>query len=75
MRVQAAPNVIFSPLEPLSKIGAVLEAHKCGGGTPRKNLSGLAGPPSVAKMLIGTATGYGPKAQHLADVWEQSSEL
>ena len=74
LRVQAAPNVIFSPLEPLPKIGANLEAHRWG-GDPEKNLSGLAGPPSVAKMLIGTATGYGPKAQHLADVWGQSSEL
>ena len=46
-----------------------------GGGTPLEILSGLGGPPLVAKMLIGTATGYGPKAQHLADVWKQSSEL
>ena len=46
-----------------------------GGGTPRENLSGLAGPPLVAKMLIGTATGYAPKGQRLADVWEQDSEL
>ena len=74
MRVQAAPNVTFSPLEPLPKIGANLEAHKWG-GTPRKNLSGLGVPTLVAKMLIGTATGYAPKGQLLADVWEQDSEL
>ena len=46
-----------------------------GGGTPRKNLSGLGGPPLVATMLIGTATGYDPKGQLLADVGEQDSEL
>ena len=75
MRVQAAPNVTFSPLEPLPKTGANLEAHKSGGRTLLEILSGLGVPTLVAKMLIGTATGYGPKAQHLADVWEQSSEL
>ena len=46
-----------------------------GGGTLLEILSGLGGPPLVAKMLIGTAAGYGPKAQHLADVWKQSLEL
>ena len=72
MQVQAAPNVTFSPLEPLPKKIAFLEAHeRGGGGTPRKNLSGLAGPPLVAKMLIGTGTRYDPKGQPLADVWEQ----
>ena len=45
------------------------------GGTPLEILSGLGGPTLVAKMLIGSATGYGPKGQPLADVWEQSSEL
>ena len=74
MRVQAAPNVNFSPLEPLPKIGANLEAHEWG-GTLLEILSGLGVPTLVAKMLIGTATGYGPKAQHFADVWKQSSEL
>ena len=46
-----------------------------GGGTPRKILSGLGVPLLVAKMLIGTGTGYAPKGQLLADVWEQASEL
>ena len=49
-----------------------LESSWVEGGTPRKNLSGLGGPTLVAKMLIAS---YGPKAQHLADVWEQGSEL
>ena len=65
----------FSLLEPLPKIGTNLEAHESGGGTPRENLSGLGVPPPVAKMLIGTGTGYDPKGQLLADVWEQDSEL
>ena len=46
-----------------------------GGGTLLEILSGLRGPPFVAKMLIGTATGYDTKRQLLADVWEQDSEL
>ena len=76
MRVQAVPNVIFSHLEPLPKIGANLKAHEWrGGGTLLEILSGLGVPPLVAKMLIGTATGYDPKGQLLADVWGQSSEL
>ena len=45
------------------------------GGTLLEILSGLGVPPLVAKMLIGTATGYAPKGQLLADVWEQDSEL
>ena len=62
LKVQAAPNVTFSPLEPLPKIRSVLEAHRWGGGgTPRENLSGLAGPPLVSKMLIGTGTAMRPK--------------
>ena len=32
-----------------------------GRGTPRENLSGLAGPPLVSKMLIGTGTAMRPK--------------
>ena len=52
-----------------------LEARDSGGGTPLEILSGLGVPPVVAKMLIGTATGYGPKGQPLADVWGQDSEL
>ena len=31
---QAAPNVTFSPLEPLPKIRTILEAHEWGGGGP-----------------------------------------
>ena len=46
-----------------------------GGGTLLEILSGLEVLPFVAKMLIGTATGYDPKRQLLADVWEQDSEL
>ena len=38
--------------------------------SPLEILSGLGVPTLVAKMLIGTATGYGPKAQHFADVME-----
>ena len=64
----------FSPLEPRPKTGANLEAHKSGGGTLLEILSGLGVPTLVAKMLIGTATGYDPKVQLLADVWEQDSE-
>ena len=74
LRVQAPPNVIFSPLEPLPKIGTNLESRKWG-GTPRENLSGLGVPTLVAKMLIGTGTGFDPKGQPLADVWGQDSEL
>ncbi len=35
LKVQAAPNVTFSPLEPLPKIRSILEAHDSGGGGPR----------------------------------------
>ena len=62
LKVQAAPNVIFSPLEPLPKIRPILEDHGSGGaGTPLEILSGLAGPPLVSKMLIGTGTALRPK--------------
>ena len=56
-KVQSPPNVTFSTVEPLPKISSILEAHGWGGGgTPRENLSGLAGPPLVSKILIGTGT-------------------
>ena len=62
MKVQAAPNVTFSPLEPLPKIRSILEAHGWGGGgTPWENLSGLGVSPLVSKMLIGTGTALRPK--------------
>ena len=62
MKVQAPPNVTFSSLEPLPKIRPILEAHEWGGGgTPREILSGLAGPPLVSKMLVGTGTALRPK--------------
>ena len=32
MKVQAPPNVTFSPLEPLPKMRSILEAHSSGGG-------------------------------------------
>ena len=68
MKVQAAPNVTFSPLEPLPKIRSILEAHHRwgGGGTPWENLSGLGVPPLVSKMLIGTGTALRPKRTTLA---------
>ena len=66
---------LFLPWNPFQKSDRIWTLLPGGGGTPLEILSGLGGPPLVAKMLIGTGTGYGPKAQHLADVCEQSSEL
>ena len=61
-KVQSPPNVTFSTVEPLPKISSILEAYKWGGGgTPRENLSGLAVPPLVSKMLIGIDTAMRPK--------------
>ena len=60
----------WSPFQKLERIRRLMS-----GGGAQKNLSGLGVPPLVAKMVIGTATGYDPKGQLLADVWEQDSEL
>ena len=46
LQVQAAPNVTFSPLEPLPKIKRILEAHEWGRGDPPEKLERTRGPSS-----------------------------
>ena len=61
MRVQAAPNVTFSPLEPLPKIGANLEAHGWGGDPPG-NLERTRGPTSCGQNAYRDSHWLWPKS-------------
>ena len=64
LKVQAAPNVIFSPLEPLPKIGANLEAHDWA-GDPVGNLERTRGANSCGQNAYRDSHRLWPKSTTL----------